>query len=265
MPPTRLYHALSRFVGWAADRRIPGPLREPIYRGYALLTGANLAETRPPLSGYASLGAFFVRRLINGARTINPDQGLMVSPVDGAVQHIGPIEGTSMLQAKGHAYSVRDLLDGVGADVDLDGGQAWTLYLSPKDYHRIHAPEAGKLTEVRWVSGARYSVNPAVLARRIVFPINDRCCLRLETERGPILMVFVGAVNVGRIRVVGVEPQEGPQLDKPRTYERGEELGRFEMGSTVILVTPPGFAAPSPTLAPHSSVRLGQSIGRYLR
>ncbi len=264
MPRTRFYHALSRFVGWAADRRIPGPLRTPIYKGYALFTGANLAETRPPLKGYASLGAFFIRRLVEGARTIESDPGLLASPVDGAVQHVGPITGDSMLQAKGHEYSVRELLDGVGADVDLDGGHAWTLYLSPKDYHRIHAPETGTLSEVRWVKGARFSVNPAVLARRMVFPVNDRCCLRLDTERGPILLVFVGAVNVGRIRVVGVEPQEGPALAKPRKYERGEELGRFEMGSTVIMITPPKTAAPSPTLAPHSAVRLGQSIGRYI-
>ena len=260
---TPLRRVLSLTVGWLADRRVPHFMRGPLYRGFARFTGADLSEVRGPLGEFPSLGAFFVRRLNPEARPVDPDPSALVSPVDGRVQTLCRIEEDTILQAKGRAYSVRDLLAGVGADVDLEGGHAWTLYLGPKDYHRIHAPENARLQEVLWVQGCRYSVAAKVLDRRRVLDVNERCVLRMESERGPLLLVLVGALNVGRIRVQGVKSADSGVLRDERTVQRGEELARFELGSTIVLMTPPGMAAPLSDLEPDAPVRLGQAIGRY--
>ncbi len=260
---TPLRRAMSLTVGWLADRRVPQFLRRPLYRGFARFTGADLSEVRGPLGEFPSLGAFFVRRLEPGARPVDPDPKALVSPVDARVQTLCRIEKDTILQAKGHAYSVRDLLAGVGADVELEGGHAWTLYLGPKDYHRIHAPENAHLQEVRWVPGCRYSVAARVLDRRRVLDVNERCVLRMKTERGPLLLVLVGALNVGRIRVQGVAATDSGVLPEERKVQRGEELARFELGSTIVLLTPPGMACPLPELVADAPVRLGQAIGRY--
>jgi len=260
---TPLRRTLSRLVGWAADRRVPAPLRAPLYGAFSRLTGADLSEARPPLGAYPSLGAFFVRRLRDGARPVCADAGLLPSPVDGRLQGLETIGAGSLLEAKGRSYDVRELLSGVGADVALEGGCAWTIYLSPRDYHRIHSPESGELREARWVPGTRYPVAPRVLARRRVLSINERVALRLETARGALLMVLVGALNVGRIRVVGVEPGHAGALEPPRPLERGAELARFEMGSTVVLIAPPGLLRPAPGLALGRALRMGEPIGEY--
>jgi phosphatidylserine decarboxylase len=253
--------ALSAFVGWVADRKIPGPLRGPLYRGFARATGAQLEEARGPLSIYPSLSAFFVRQLVDGARPVDPAPEVLVSPVDGTVQAIEPVDEGRVVQAKGRDYALRTLLAGVGEDLDLEGAMAWTLYLGPRDYHRIHTPEAGHLVEARWVPGSRFSVAPSVLARQTVLSINERCVLRLETQRGPVLMVLVGALNVGRIRVTGVPPGENTRLS--RAVARGEELARFELGSTVVLITPPGAAQPSDGVFEGQPVRQGANLGRW--
>ena len=260
---TPLLRALSRFAGWAADRRIPTPLRAPVYRAYARFTGADLAEVRLPLEGFPSLGQFFVRELREGSRPIAAEPQVLCSPVDGTVQSVGVVREGGLLQAKGRSYAPRELVGGVGADLDLEGASAWTIYLSPRDYHRIHAPEAGELVAAEWLPGARYSVAPAVLARRLVLSINERAVLRFETSRGPFLLVLVGALNVGRIRVVGVPPEHRGALAPPRRFARGAELARFEMGSTIVLLTPRGMARPVETLEPGVPVRLGQPIGVY--
>jgi phosphatidylserine decarboxylase len=261
---TPLRNALSHLVGWLADRRIPGPLREPVYHLYARLTGADLSDALPPLHAHASLGAFFVRRLRDGARPICADTALLPSPVDGTVQTLCRVQEGDVLQAKGRAYPLRELLAGVGEDLDLEDAAVWTLYLSPRDYHRIHSPEGGRLIEVRRVGGCRFSVAPRVLARRKVLAVNERVVLRIETPRGPLLLVLVGALNVGRIRVVGVPADHDGPLERPRDLERGQELARFEMGSTVVVVAPPGLAEPTESLSEAQAVRMGEAIGRYL-
>lgn len=259
----RLHHLSSGLVGRLADLRLPTRLRAPVLRAFARLTGADLAEARGPLEIYPTVGAFFVRRLVEGARPVDPAPDLLLSPVDGTVQSLAPIEHGRALQAKNRDYPLRDLLAGVGEELDLEQALAWTLYLGPRDYHRIHAPEAGRLSEVRWVPGARHGVSPGSLARRTVLPINERCVLRLETTHGSLLLVLVGAINVGRIRVVGIEP--GVDARPDRTLERGEELGRFELGSTVVLITPPGAARPQADTFPGQPVRQGAPLGRWLR
>jgi len=256
--------ALSHTVGWLADRRIPGPLRETVYKGYARFTGADLDEVRLPLKTFPSLGAFFVRELKVGARTFPAAVHEIGSPVDGTVQSLCPIERGTVLQAKGQSYSVAEMLGETGRDAELEGGFAWTIYLSPRDYHRIHAPEKCQLTATEWLPGDRFSVAPRVLAKRRVLDVNERCVLKMECERTTWFMVLVGAMNVGRIRVVGVEPDHNGPLSAPRKFERGAELARFEMGSTIVLFAPPGTTACAPDLREGASVRMGSTIGRWL-
>lgn len=258
---TPLRSSLSHAFGWLADRGIPGPLRRPVFGAYCLATGADATEASLEPRGYASLSAFFVRRLKAGARVIDADPAVVPSPCDGRVQATCNVAGERMLQAKGVDYSVRDLLAGADDGVDLEGAAAWTLYLSPRDYHRVHAPLRGTLGRVVWAPGARYSVQPKVAARlRGLFAVNERAVLRFDTEEGPYFLVMVGALNVGRIRVLGVEP--GADVSVARVFERGAELARFELGSTVILVLPRQLGYAPLDLAQGDPVRLGQAIGR---
>lgn len=253
---------LSRLVGWATDRRVPRFLRGTVYRGFARYAGADLSEVRLAIDDFPSLGAFFVRELVTGARPIDPAPDALVSPVDGTVQTVCAIERGTILQAKGRPYSVGQLCGGLEQGLELEGGSAWTIYLSPRDYHRIHAPIAAKLESARWIDGDRFSVAPKVLDRRRVLDVNERCVLRLESARGTFLLVLVGALNVGRIRVVGVEPSYAAEPARPGSrFERGAELARFEMGSTIVLLAPRGVASPEAELAPGRPVRLGTRIG----
>ena len=251
--------ALSLAVGWLADRRIPTPLRRAVFGAYCAATGADASEAQLPPSGYASLNAFFLRRLKEGARVFDPDPAVLPSPCDGRVQAVGTVAADRIVQAKGVDYSVRELLAGAERGADLDGALGLTLYLSPRDYHRVHAPLSGMLEQVVWAPGTRYSVAPRPAARlRGLFALNERAVMRFATDRGPAFLVMVGALNVGRIRVVGVPPGGSPAS---RFFvERGAELARFEMGSTVVLVLPreQGFV-PLP-LEPGDPVRLGQAL-----
>jgi phosphatidylserine decarboxylase len=260
---TPFRRALSRTTGWLTDRTIPRPLRASVYRGYARATGADLSEVRLPLAEHPSMGAFFVRRLKEGARPIEPDRSLFVSPVDGTVQSLCALERGTLLQAKGKPYALRELLGGE-EDPALEGGFSWTIYLSPRDYHRIHAHDDCRLTRAHWLAGALYSVAPAVLARRMVLPVNERVALRLESARGAFWLVLVGATNVGRMRVVGLDTGREGALAPPLAFERGAELARFEMGSTIVLLAPRGLCAPLAQLREGQQLKLGQAIGRYL-
>lgn len=246
--------ALSRVVGWIADRRVPRPLRAPLYKGYARVTGADLSEVASPLASHESLSEFFVRRLRDGARPIDAGADAIVSPCDGTLQASCAIERGSLVQAKGRTYALGDLL-GSSPDAEAcEGGHAWTIYLSPRDYHRVHAPETSDFVALRRIPGARFSVAPAVLDARLVLPVNERAVFRLETPRGTLWMVMVGATNVGRIKIVG------DAHDLPRRFRRGEEIARFEMGSTVVLVSARGAAESLPALLPGAAVRLGQRV-----
>ncbi|HED64398.1 MAG TPA: phosphatidylserine decarboxylase [Planctomycetes bacterium] len=251
---------VSLLVGWLADRRVPTPLRGPVYRTFARFTGANIAEAQMGPRGYASLGAFFVRRLEVGARTIDPDPASVASPCDGRVQAIDRVSAGSILQAKGRPYRLAELLGSQPGKEALEGALAITIYLGPSDYHRVHSPVDADLDEVRWIPGDRRSVAAGVVDRiDRVFSTNERAVLRLSGPAGPFYLVMVGALNVGRIRVVGVEPGATPR--KRRSFAKGEELARFEMGSTVVLVFPAGTVEPDPRLALGTRLRLGERIG----
>lgn len=251
----------SRLVGWLADRTLPRGARPLAWRTFARLVGANLDEVERPLAEYPSLTDFFVRRLRPGARPIEPDPTILPSPVDGRVQSIERIGNDGhVLQAKGQPYSAAELLGGLAPDA-LAGWWSWICYLSPRDYHRIHSPYHGSLTGIEWIEGERISVSPRVLERiPRVFARNARVVMRLSTPEGPAFMVLVGALNVSRILLEGLSI-DGEHGGAKRSYERGDEVGRFELGSTVILVTPPESWRPRVGLGPGDELRVGAPIG----
>ncbi len=250
-------------MGWLMDRRLPGFLRAFGVRTFARIVGADLNEARLRPGDYPSLGAFFVRELKTGARVFPDEPAGFGSPADGRLISAERITADTLLQAKGQPYSAAELLGPCGEGVDLGGALALNVYLSPSDYHRVHSPLSARLAAASWLGAARYSVAPKETARRPrVFVSNERVALRLEDDAGPCFLVLVGALNVGRMRVVGVEQGAAPTAGA--TFERGAELGRFEMGSTVVLILPhvPGRPAPEPLagLELGAKVRMGQPL-----
>jgi len=247
-----------------------------VYGSYCRLTGANPEEAELPLEAYPSLGAFFVRRLRAGARPLDPAPRALLSPCDGTVQALDRIEGGTSLQAKGQTYGVAELLGaapGEGLADGLEGAWTITIYLSPRDYHRVHAPVDGPVSLVRHVGGTLYPVNSIGLQHvPRLFAQNERVVTTQRVEgTGEVATIMVGAIGVGRIsssfepRVLtnaGTAPAQtigygshGPRL------ERGQELGVFHLGSTAIVTVPPGPDAHF-EVEPGAVVRMGQAILR---
>ena len=250
-------------MGWLMDLRLPSFLRAFGVRTFARIVGADLDEARLRPRDYPSLGAFFVRELKTGARVFPTDLAEFGSPADGRLISAEYVHSDTLLQAKGQPYSAAELLGPAGEGVELEGALALNIYLSPSDYHRVHSPLDARLTAASWLGAARYSVAPKETARRPrVFVSNERVALRLEDDAGPCFLVLVGALNVGRMRVVGVE--QGAAPTQGAAVERGAELGRFEMGSTVVILLPrlPGRPAPEPLPGLHlgAKVQMGQLL-----
>jgi phosphatidylserine decarboxylase len=280
--------AISRLVGRLADLRIPRRLRRPILSAFSIIVGVDRDEVELPLVEYPSLNAFFVRRLRPGIRQWPDAPGLAGSPVDGFCGRFGTIEAGRILQAKGRWFSSAELLEDEEEAARFDGGSFLTIYLSPRDYHRIHAPASGEIPKARHIPGALLPVNPpGVLEIENLFPRNERLVCYLDGPLGRIAVVAVGAINVGRISTAfdpawsgapwrsGEEPQTSigwvtNRRDLPgitHTYappvpaERGEEIMAFHLGSTVVLLFEPGRFRLDPELRPGSVMRLGQPIG----
>jgi phosphatidylserine decarboxylase len=264
-----LMYGLAR-VQWA-------PVRVPLVWLFVRLTGIRMEEAAHPNPGhYPNLNALFTRALRPGLRPLDPDPESVVSPVDGTLSQIGVIEDGRLVQAKGHHYALRDLL-GITTEEHsaFDGGAFATLYLSPKDYHRIHMPLDGDLAQMRHLDGRLFSVN-AVTAALVpgLFSRNERVVCLFESKAGPMAMVLVAAIFVGGIDTVwagkvtpaapsGRRPRWNYDLDANRVHlDRGAEMGRFNLGSTVILLFPPGTVTWDRDLGPGSPVRVGQRIGR---
>ena len=221
---------------------------------------------------FKTFNAFFIRELENNARPVDSDTHSIVSPVDGTISSAGPIHDNSIFQAKGLDYSLEDLLatDLQDARRYVDGRYA-TIYLAPYNYHRIHAPLDGKIVAARYIPGDLFSVNTATAANVPgLFRRNERLVVHLESAHGPYALVFVGALNVGSIstpwsgeirpRKTGVVELIGLE-NGPDAVCKGDLLGWFNMGSTVILLLPAGAGSWKTGLAPKSTVRMGESIG----
>lgn len=277
--------ALSRGAGRVADIPIPRAMRGAVLGAFARTVGIDLEEAELPLEAYGSIGEFFVRRLKPGARSWPTDSAVLASPVDGVLGRFGRIEAGRALQAKGRDYSVAELLGDGGEEGGgrYDGGLYVTIYLSPRHYHRIHAPCGGRIERARHVPGALLPVNaPAVASVPDLFARNERLVCWVEREAGAVAVVAVGAYNVGRISASfegrDVAERRGTTpwrtnvrgaVGETRTYEPaipvriGDEIMAFHLGSTVVLAIEPGRAVLADGLVPGGEVRAGDPIARF--
>jgi phosphatidylserine decarboxylase len=206
----------------------------------------DLTPVKRPLNEFTSLLDFFVRELKPETRPIDPDPDIVVSPVDGVVAQMGPIYVHTLIQAKGTHYHLGELLAGTEHVSTFTDGYYMTIYLSPRDYHRIHSPIAGEVTSLTYVPGNLYPVNPSgVRLFPRLFSQNERVISYIKNNSGQVALVKVGATNVGSIKVKfdeEISTNRKSRLKKEKKYhgsvvlKKGEELGRFEFGSTVILL-----------------------------
>lgn len=260
---------ISHFVGWLADRRWPRPLLDRVISLYVKRCGVDMEEADVPPSGYRTLGEFFVRPLKAGARPVDPSSDTIVSPVDGRLVTAGEIEAGRLIQAKGLDYSAADLLGSPGAAAPFAGGTYATIYLSPRDYHRIHAPLASLVTAVCHRRGRLLPVNDlSVPWVKDLFSTNERVVVTMETDAGLAAVVMVGALNVGRIRLAfDGPPARGSDWDWTPDHEirlaKGDALGRFELGSTVILLFARGRARLD-DLPAGTGIKMGARLGQIV-
>ena len=267
--------ALTAFAGVVASAR-RGAATTRLIAWFVRKYGVDMSEAADPdIAHYASFNDFFTRALRPGARPLAAAD--LVCPVDGAISQFGRIRGDQIFQAKGHDFSTSALL---GGDAELaarfDDGHFATLYLSPKDYHRIHMPCAGTLRRMVHVPGALFSVNPTT-ARGVpgLFARNERVVCVFEGAAGPFVLVLVGATIVGSMATVwhGVVNPPRPGRVREWRYDaddagaavelaQGAEMGRFLLGSTVVLLFPPGGLAFNPAWMPGGAVRMGEMMAR---
>ena len=263
--------ALTALAGRIASAR-GGRLTTRLIKWFVGRYGVNMAEAaNPDISSYATFNDFFTRSLRGNARPLAPAD--LVCPVDGAISQFGPMVGDQIFQAKGHSYSSTALVGGDAAlAARFEGGSFATLYLSPKDYHRIHMPMEGRLSRMIYVPGELFSVNPTT-ARGVpgLFARNERVVCVFESERGPFVLVLVGATIVGSMATVWHGVVNPPRAGEIRTWnyelelvlKQGEEMGRFLLGSTVVMLFPKGPLAFNPAWAPGGAIRMGEVMANH--
>lgn len=267
---------LARLTGAGTRVQLPRFAHRALVRWFVTKYGVNLDECQGTIDDYPTLARFFIRELKPGVRPIDPSPGVVTSPVDARVHTFGTIEGGRFVQSEGMYGRVDRLLgDGderlpVGAEAfrasRYEGGSFAILYLSPKDYHRVHSPREGALRAWRYLPGKLWPVFPAA-TRKIdgLFDQNERLLFLMDTSLGPVVVAMIGAYGVGRmssphaaITTNTRRVAEEELVREPPRLERGAELGRFEMGSTVVLLFEPGRI--DWRLEPGAPVRLGQPI-----
>jgi phosphatidylserine decarboxylase len=264
-------HALSRGMHSLARVRAR-PVKNLIIRTFLRFYAVNMAEAeQPDPTAYESFNAFFTRALRPGARVVDADPGAVACPVDGAVSQAGAISGDRLLQAKGIDYTTAALLGGDESLArEFEGGSFATIYLAPFNYHRIHMPLAGTLRRARYVGGDLFSVNGATAGGVPgLFARNERIACVFDTAAGPMAVVLVGALFVGSMSLsfageVTAERtrtlRDLPVTDPIVALDKGAELGRFNMGSTVIVMFARDRVRLAPGLLPGSAVRFGQRL-----
>jgi phosphatidylserine decarboxylase len=266
----------TRFISWLVFKltRIESTgFKNAFIRRFMEVFEINLDEAefdRP--EAYRHFNAFFTRALKAGARPLDADPAALLSPVDGTISQLGTIDGERIFQAKGQSFTATELLGDHDLARSFIGGSFCTIYLAPYNYHRIHMPLAGLLKEWLLVPGRLFSVNPATArAMPRQFARNERVVTMFDTACGPFALVLVGALNVGSMETVWAGPITPPHIrsglgrwspSRRVQLDRGEEMGRFNMGSTVVLLLPPGKVAWGETFEPGVTVRMGQGIGR---
>ena len=264
---------VSYFIGKLVHLQLPQLIWTPLIKLFAESYKINLEEAEKPIDQYPSLGEFFVRRLKAGVRPLG--QTWNVHPTDAVITQAGPITAGRLIQAKNKTYKLTELLGEDGRDKQaeekilqrFDGGAFLTYYLCPTDYHRVHSPVTGTIRKITHIPGRLWPVNLWSTENvPDLFSVNERVCVEIETDRGWVNVVFVGATNVGQI-VLTVDPEiRGNQflLSKPLVKEdlniaiaKGEELGMFRMGSTVVMLYQKG--------ALDSSINLADFINQPVR
>ena len=268
-------HALSRLVGLLARSEVPW-IKTTFINAFMKRFGIDLSEAQiEDADQFPSFNAFFTRALKANARPLEASgDNEIACPADGAVSQLGAIRANQIFQAKGHDYSLYDLLGGDSALAsEFTNGQFATIYLSPRDYHRVHMPFTGTLRETRYVPGDLFSVNEAT-ANGVpnLFARNERLVCIFDTEHGPAAVILVGAMIVAGIETVFSGqvtplPKQVVTTDylrtAPITLEKGDELGRFLLGSTVVLLFPEGQASFQADLKAGSLVRVKGKLGQY--
>ncbi len=270
--PHRLLSSLARRLAYSSSPRTKQWLIDTVTRKF----GVDLSEAaQSDARVYPTFNAFFTRALKPGARVPDPDPRVLLMPADGRISQCGPIEGGRIFQAKGQSYTAAELLGDAQAATPFENGLFATVYLSPKDYHRVHMPWTGTLRETLHVPGRLFSVGTAAVATvRRLFARNERLVCHFDTSFGPMVSVMVGALLVSGVETVwsGEEiPRYGDAITrkdwrgKGITVERFAEMARFNYGSTVIVLLPPGVAELSPALQAESPVKLGQALALLKR
>ncbi|HEY5614035.1 MAG TPA: archaetidylserine decarboxylase [Lysobacter sp.] len=269
--PHRLLSSIARTLAYSDNPRLRRWLIDTVTRKF----GVDLSEAaHPDPRDYPTFNAFFTRALKPGARVPDPDPDSLLMPADGNISQCGAIEGGRIFQAKGQSFTAAELLGDASAAEPFADGLFATVYLSPKDYHRVHMPWTGKLLETVHVPGRLFSVGPdAVRNIPRLFARNERLVCHFDTDFGPMAVVMVGALLVSGVETVwsGEEiPRYGDAITvkdyrgENITIERFDEMARFNYGSTVIVLLPFGVAELAKGLLPESHVRLGQRLATVL-
>ncbi|KMM76933.1 phosphatidylserine decarboxylase [Xanthomonas sp. NCPPB 1128] len=270
--PHRLLSSLARRLAYSSRPGLKQWLIDTVVRRF----GVDLSEAaQPDARAYPTFNAFFTRALKPGARVADPDPQALLMPADGRISQLGRIEDGRIFQAKGQSFTAAELLGDDAAAAPFANGLYATVYLSPRDYHRVHMPWTGTLRETVHVPGRLFSVGTdAVRSVPRLFARNERLVCHFDTDFGPMVSVMVGALLVSGVETVwsGVEiPRYADRITrkdwrgKGITLQRFEEMARFNYGSTVIVLLPPGVAAFDPALEAESPVRLGQALARLMR
>ena len=270
--PHRLLSSAARRLAYSDHPRLSRWLIDTVVRRF----GVDLEEAaHSDPAAYSTFNAFFTRPLREGARVADPDPRAILMPADGRISQCGPIEGGRIFQAKGQGFTAAELLGEDAAAAPYADGLFATVYLSPRDYHRVHMPWSGRLLRTVHVPGRLFSVGPNAVAKvPRLFARNERLVCHFETDFGPMAVVMVGALLVSGVETVwsGEEiPAYGHRVaardyaDADIGLERFAEMARFNYGSTVIVLLPPGVAALAPGLGAETPVRLGQRLATRLR
>jgi phosphatidylserine decarboxylase len=266
-------HALSRLAGHLAASETPW-LRDALIRRFVRAYGVDLSEAARGIGEFTSFNDFFTRELKPGARPLADAAQFILSPADGAVSQLGPVSGGRIIQAKGRDYSVAEIL-GCGPEeaARFEGGSFMTIYLSPKDYHRVHMPAAGTLAATSYIPGDLFSVNVATAAGvDRLFARNERLACRFDGADGHFASIMVGAMIVAGIDTVWPNtvrththaPVHEDFSGAGHAFTAGDEMGRFYLGSTVVLLFEPGRAAWREDLKPGDPLRMGEAIAQRI-
>jgi len=254
-------------------------IKDFLIRSFVKIYEVNLDEVQKSVpDGFINFNDFFIRELADGSRPIDSSDLSIVSPADGIISAAGSIEGKAVLQAKGLDFSLEELLA-----TDLDEAQRYydgsfaTIYLAPFNYHRVHAPLAGELIAAHFVPGSLFSVNQTTVSfLRGLFTRNERLICHFRTAAGPMVLIFVGALNVGSITTPWtgeIRPRKGHVVEnidlqsssQAKTVNKGDLLGWFNMGSTIIMLLPPGVCDWRSGLKSGEALRMGESLGRIVK